>query len=95
MLQASVQAARSRSYQQAMDDLHNQLHALDEAYCRLNKDQSDARAYSKAATLRKELWTIFKPLWWQRDTPAVRQAHLDLFDTRLQEVREVVQALKG
>lgn len=95
MLEHSAGAARSpQTYERGMDELHNQLHALDEAYCQFSKQQTESPAYGKAATLRKELWTIFKPLWRHRDDQAVREAHLDLLRARLQEVRDTVQALK-
>ena len=95
MLEHSAAAARSpQTYDRGMDELHNQLHALDEAYCQFSKPQTDTPAYGKAATLRRELWTIFKPLWRHRDKQAVREAHLDLLTARLQEVRDTVQVLK-
>ena len=96
MLEASARAARSpQNYQAGMDDLHNQLHALDDAYCQVTQQQAKTPAYSKATTLRKELWTIFKRLWRNRDDQAVRDAHLDLFSARLQDVRAAVQDIKG
>ena len=96
MLEASAKAARPpQTYQAGMDDLHNQLHALDDAYCQVTKQQAATPAYSKATTLRKELWTIFKPLWRNREDHALRGAHLDLFTARLQEVRAAVQDIKG
>jgi hypothetical protein len=96
MLEASTKAARSpQTYQAGMDDLHNQLHALDDAYCQVTKQQAATPAYAKATTLRKELWTIFKPLWRNREDHALREAHLDLFGARLQEVRAAVQDIKG
>jgi hypothetical protein len=96
MLESSAKAARSpQTYQAGMDDLHNQLHALDDAYCQVTKQQAATPAYAKATTLRKELWTVFKPLWRNRENQALRNAHLDLFDARLQEVRAAVQDIKG
>lgn len=96
MLETSAKAARSpQNYQAGMDDLHNQLHALDDAYCQVTKQQATTPAYSKATTLRKELWTIFKRLWRNRENQAVRDAHLDLFSARLQDVRAAVQDIKG
>ncbi|WP_447601631.1 hypothetical protein [Nitrospira sp. Nam80] len=96
MLETSTKEARSpQAYQRGMDDLHNQLHALDDAFCQVTKQQAETPAYRKAATLRKELWTIFKPLWRHRDDQAVRDAHLDLFSARLQDLRDAVQGIKG
>lgn len=95
MLESSAKAARSpQTYQAGMDDLHNQLHALDDAYCQVSKQQAATPAYAKATTLRKELWTVFKPLWRNRENQALRNAHLDLFDARLQEVRAAVQDIR-
>jgi hypothetical protein len=96
MLERSGKAARApQNYQAGMDDLHNQLHALDDAFCRVTKTQMETVAYSKATTLRKELWTIFKRLWRHRDDQAVREAHLDLFGARLWELRGSLHPLKG
>lgn len=96
MLEQSAKAARQpQSYQSGMDDLHNQLHALDDAYCQVTKQQAATPAYAKATTLRKELWTIFKRLWRHREDQAVRDTHLDLFSARLQEVRDAVKDIKG
>jgi hypothetical protein len=96
MLENSARAARSpQTYQTGMNDLHNQLHALDDAYCQVTKQQAETPAYAKAVTLRKELWTIFKPLWRHRDEQAVREAQLDLFSARLRDVRDAVQGIKG
>jgi hypothetical protein len=78
-----------------MDDLHNQLHALDDTLCRLTKQQSETPAYRKAATPCKELWRIFKPLRRCRDDHAVRDTYLDLFSVRLQDMRDAVQDIKG
>lgn len=96
MLEQSAKAARpQQNYQSGMDALHNQLHALDDAYCQVTKQQAATPAYAKATTLRKELWTIFKRLWRNREDQPVREAHLDLFSARLQEVREAVKDIKG
>jgi hypothetical protein len=45
-------------------------------------------------TIDKELWTIFKRLWWNRAEQALRDVHLDLFSRRLGELRETLQPLK-
>jgi hypothetical protein len=96
MLEQSAKAARQpQNYQSGMDDLHNQLHALNDAYCQVTKQQAATPAYAKATTLRKELWTIFKRLWRHREDQAIRETHLDLFSARLQEVREALKDIKG
>ena len=95
MLEASSKAAHGQDYQVAMDDLHNQFHALHDAFCQVGKPQSETPTYAKAVTIDKELWTIFKRLWWNRNDQALRDVHLDLFSRRLGELRETLQPLKG
>jgi hypothetical protein len=94
MLEASAKAARGTDYQAALDDLHNQFHALHDAFCQVGKPQSESPTYAKAVTLDKELWTIFRRLWRNRNDAAVREVHLDLFEKRLAELREALQPLK-
>lgn len=95
MLEASAKAAHAPDYKAAMDDLHNQFHALHDAFCQVDKPVSETPTYAKAKTIEKELWTIFKRLWWNRDDQGLRDVHLDLFSNRLGELRETLQPLKG
>ena len=95
MLDASAKAARGENYQNGLDDLHNQFHALHDAMCGVTKEQAATPAYAKAVTINKELWVIFKRLWKNRKDQAWREAHLGLFTKRLQELREIIQTLKG
>lgn len=95
MLEASSKAAHGQDYPVAFDDLHNQFHALHDAFCQVGKPQSETPTYAKAVTIDKELWTIFKRLWWNRNDQALRDVHLDLFSRRLGELRETLQLLKG
>lgn len=95
MLDARAKAARGENYQNGLDDLHNQFHALHDAVCGVTKAQASTPAYAKAVTINKELWVIFKRLWKNRKDQALREAHLDLFTKRLQELREIIQTLKG
>lgn len=94
MLEASAKASHGPDYKQPMDDLHNQYHALHDAFREIDKPTTDTPAYAKAYTIEKELWTIFKPLWWNQSDQALRNVHLDLFERRLGEFREALQALK-
>jgi hypothetical protein len=95
MLQDSVDAARGQGdYEPKLDQLHNQLYALKIAGCDATDSQASTVAYSKANTLRREVRTIFHQLWKVKDDPARRDAHLDLLATRLQELREALQAVK-
>lgn len=95
MLEASAKAARGENYQNGLDDLHNQFHALHDAMCGVTKEQATTPTYAKAVTINKELWVIFKRLWKNRKDQALRDAHLDLFTKRVQELRETIQTLKG
>jgi len=95
MLEASAKAAHGQDYQTAMDDLHNQFHALHDAFCDVEKPLSETPTFAKAKTIEKELWTIFKRLWWNRNDQSLRTVHLDLFEKRLGELRDTLQPLKG
>ncbi|TLY12852.1 MAG: hypothetical protein E6K69_09950 [Nitrospirae bacterium] len=95
MLEASAKDARGENYQNGLDDLHNQMHALHDAMCGVTKEQATTPIYAKAVTIHKELWVIFKRLWKTRKDQALRDAHLDLFTKRVQELREIIQTLKG
>ncbi|MGQ0810269.1 MAG: hypothetical protein ACT4OO_03475 [Nitrospiraceae bacterium] len=96
MLDASTKAARSpQNYQAAMDDLHNQLHALHDSFCAVTEQQAKTPTYAKAVTLKEEMWKIFWPLWKKRDDQALRDVHLDLFGKRNQELRETLETLKS
>jgi hypothetical protein len=96
MLEASAKAAHGgQGYDPPLNDLHNQIHALHDAFCDVTKEQASSPAYAKAVTINKELWTIFRRLWKYRDEQPGREIHLDLFAKRVQELREALQAVKG
>ena len=96
MLDASTKAARSpEKYQTAMDDLHNQFHALKDAFCQVTEQQAKTPTYTKAAMINKEMGAIFMRLWRHRTDQASREVYLDLFGKRLQELRETLQVLKS
>ncbi len=95
MLDASAKAARGENYENGLDDLHNQFHALHGAMCGVTKEQAATPAYAKAVTIQKEIRTVVHRLWKNRRDQALREVHLDLFTKRVQELRETVQALKG
>src|SRR6058998_884552 len=68
MLEASAKAARGgQGYDAPLNDLHNQFHALDNAFCGVTKAQAATPAYALAVTKEKELFAIFKRLWKYRD----------------------------
>jgi len=96
MLEASAKAARGgQGYDAPLNDLHNQFHALNDSFCDVTKEQAATPAYAKAVTINKELRTVFKRLWKYRNEQPGRDAHLDLFAKRVQELRETLQAVKG
>lgn len=95
MLEASAKAARGgQGYDAPLNDLHNQFHALEGAFCQVSKEQASTPAYAKAVILNKEMWAIFKQLWKHRSDQPGRDVALDLFAKRTQELREALQAVK-
>jgi len=95
MLEASAKAAHGgKGYDQPLNDLHNQFHALDNAFCGVTKEQAATPAYTLAVTKEKELFAIFKRLWKYKSDQPQRDDHLDLFAQEVRELRETVQRLK-
>ena len=95
MLEASAKAAKGgKGYDQGLNDLHNQFHALHDSFCGVTEEQAKKPEYALAHTHEKELWAIFKRLWKYKDDQPQRDQHLDLFATELQELRATLQTLK-
>ncbi len=95
MLEASAKATRGgKGYDAPLNDLHNQFHALDNAFCGVTKEQAETPTYALAVTKEKELFAIFKRLWKYKDDQPQRDDHLDLFAQEVRELRETVQRLK-
>ncbi len=95
MLEASAQAARGgKGYDQPLNDLHNQFHALHDAMCGVTKEQAETPAYAMAVTINKEMWTIFKRLWKYRSDQPQRDDHLDRFVKHVQALRDTLQTIK-
>ena len=95
MLAASAQAARGgKGYDQPLNDLHNQFHALHDAMCGVTKEQAETPAYAMAVTIEKEMWTIFKRLWKFKDDQPQRDDHLDRFVMHVQALRGTLQTIK-
>lgn len=96
MIEAGIKAVRGQAdYEAGLDTLHNQVYALKKSACDVTEEQAKTVAYAKAATLRREIGTIFYRLWKVRDDQAKRDAHLDLLAKRVEELREALQAVKG
>ncbi|MGH7168004.1 MAG: hypothetical protein ACREII_05680 [Nitrospiraceae bacterium] len=96
MLEASAKAAHGgQGYDAPLNDLHNQFHALEGAFCQVTKEQASTPAYTKAVVINKEMWAIFRQLWKHRSNQPGRDVALDLFAKRVQELREALGAVKG
>jgi hypothetical protein len=78
----------------AFDDLHNQFHALLDAFCGVTDAQAKTPAYDLAVTHKKELTAIFKRLWKFKGDQPQRDLHLDLLSVELRELRETLQTIK-
>jgi hypothetical protein len=95
MVEASAKASRGgKGYDAPLNDLHNQFHALDSAFCGVSKEQAETPVYARAVTQQKELMAIFKRLWKYKDDQPQRDDHLDLLAQEVRELRETLQRLK-
>jgi hypothetical protein len=95
MMDASARAAKGgKGVDHALDDLHNQFHALDDSFCDVTKEQAKTPAYDLAVTHKKEVGAIFRRLWKFKDDQPQRDQHLDLMAAELQELRETLQTIK-
>jgi hypothetical protein len=95
MMEASAAKAKGgKGKDLALDDYHNQLHALLNSFCDVTKAQAKQPAYDLAVTHKKELTAIFWRLWKFKDDQPQRDQHLDLSITELKELRETLQTLK-
>lgn len=95
MMEASAAKAKGgKGKDQALDDYHNQLHALLDTFSEVTREQAKRPAYDLAVTHKKELTAIFWRLWKFKDDQPQRDQHLDLSITELRELRETLQTLK-
>ena len=95
MMDASATAAKGgKGADQAMDDYHNQLHALLDSFCGVTAEQAKTPAYDLAVTHKKELTEIFWRLWKFKDNQPQRDQHLYLSIAELKELRETLQQIK-
>jgi hypothetical protein len=95
MMEASASAAKGgKGVDKALDDYHNQLHALFNSYCDVTKEQAKMPAYDLAVTHKKELTAIFWRLWKFKDDQPQRDQHLDLSIAEIKELRETLQTIK-
>jgi len=95
MMEASAAKAKGgKGVDTAFDDLHNQFHALNDAFCGVTDMQAKLPAYDLAVTHKKELGAIFGRLWKFKGDQPQRDLHLDLLSTELKELRETLQTIK-
>ena len=96
MMESTIPTVKSSpDNQEHLDILHDQFHALNEAFCEVSEVQEEQTAYIKALTLRKEMRTVFHRLWKFRKHSSLRDVHLDLFSKRVGELREALQAVSS
>ena len=95
MMEVSAAKAKGgKGVDSALDDYHNQLHALLDSFCGVTKELAKMPAYDLAVTHKKELTTIFWRLWKFKDTQPQRDQHLALSIAEIKELRETLQTLK-
>jgi hypothetical protein len=95
MMEATASKAKGgKGVDAALDDYHNQLHALLNSYCDVTKEQAKTPAYDLAVTHKKELTAIFWRLWKFKDDQPQRDQHLDVSIAELKELRETLQTIK-
>ena len=95
MMEATAAKAKGgKGVDTAFDDLHNQFHALRDAYCGVTEAQAKTPAYDLAVTHKKELTAIFWRLWKFKDDQPQRDLHLDLLSVELKELRETLQTIQ-
>lgn len=94
MMEATAAKAKGgKGKDSAMDDYHNQLHALLNSFCDVTEAQAKSPAYDLAVTHKKELKAIFRRLWKFKDDQPQRDQHLDLSIAELKELRETLKTL--
>lgn len=91
--QQATTEAEGRSALPALNDLHHQFHALHQTFCDFSDESTSAPAYEHALTLHEELRTILHRLWKLQANPPLRDIHVHLFLSRLQELHKAVHAI--
>lgn len=95
MMEASAARAKGgKGNDQALDDYHNQLHALFDTFSGVPDEQTKTPAYDLAVTHKKELTAIFWRLWTFKDVQPQRDQHLDLSITEVKELRDTLRMIK-
>ena len=95
MMEATASKAKGgKGNDAAFDDLHNQFHALNGAFCGVTDAQTQTPTYDLAVTHKKELTAIFKRLWKFKGDQPQRDQHLDLLSEELKELRSTLHMIK-
>ena len=95
MMETTASKAKGgKGVDSAFDDLHNQFHALDDAFCGVTDAQEKTPAYDLAVTHKKELMAIFKRLWKFKGDQPQRDLRLDLLSAEVKELRDTLQTIK-
>ncbi len=96
MMEESTRQAKAEPVEEVagLTDLHAQLHALHQAFDEMTDLQASRPASITAVTLRKDLVTVLYRLGRFREDRPLRDLHLDLVAARLQELRQVLQAVE-
>ena len=95
MMESTASKAKGgKGVDTAFDDLHNQFHALNDAFCGVTDTQAKTPAYDLAVTHKKELGAIFGRLWKFKGDQPQRDMHLDLLSAELKELRDTLHTIK-
>ena len=96
MMEESIRQAKAEPVEEVagLNDVGAQFYALRRAFDEMTDLQASRPAYVTAVTLRKDLVTVFYRLGRFREDRPLRDLHLDLVATRLQELRQVLQAVE-
>ena len=95
MMEATATKAKGgKGVDTAFDDLHNQFHALNDAFCGVTDAQAKTPAYDLAVTHKEGLTAIFKRLWKFKGDQPQRDQHLDLSIAELKELRDTLHTIK-
>lgn len=92
MMEDSANRAKGgKGLDEALDDYHNQFHALLDSFCNVTSEQAKTQAYDQARTHKKELKAIFWDVWGSKDTQPQRDQHLDRSIAELRKLRAALE----
>jgi hypothetical protein len=94
MMDSTAQQAKTEVGEfPGLHHLHDQFHALHKTFCDFSDRQTATTAYEHSLTLQMELKTVFHRLWKVKNDASLRTIHLDLFLSRLQELRTALRSI--